>query len=186
MNNSTLDFIFTTRNIPLDKAYKGMISSIENDYEIIIFDTPPAITKPVLSAYLISSGRGEILAPVNGDIFSLDGLCHTNETIVNLNRTFELYGDQEIKLRVVFNKFSERKANNTNFLAKFLTDERFKNKFYRTLIKESQDMVYSINSSKSLFDSSKKMAIKDDIDSLAREIIGLDNLSGNDNYVSKR
>jgi chromosome partitioning protein len=181
MNNSILDFLFTTKNIPLDKAYKTMINSVEQDYDIIIFDTPPAITKPVLSAYLISSGRGEILAPVNGDLYSYEGLGYVADTVEDLCRTYELEGEKAIVLRCCFNKFSERKSNNTQFLAKFLTDPRFKNKFYKTLIKESQDVVYSINSSKSLFETSKKMAVKEDIDSLAREIIGLDGLSGTEN-----
>jgi chromosome partitioning protein len=92
---------FNSKTENIGNFFKNLLGPIEDHYDIIWFDCPPALSKITSSAQAYSS---TIVVPINTDLFSMDGLELTVDSILSLNSKFGI--DPELK--IVINKFDAR------------------------------------------------------------------------------
>ena len=88
-----------TENI--GSLFKKMFHSIEDEYDVIIFDCPPALSKVTAAVHCFVD---MLLLPVNADQFSLEGLQLTLDNLSQLKENFEI----DPKISIVLNKFHGR------------------------------------------------------------------------------
>jgi chromosome partitioning protein len=167
MNNSILDDYFGNHNIPLDKVFKRMLEPLRSDYDLIIFDCPPAINKPNIAAALASD---EIIMPVNPDRYSYGGLRQTVKSIKEINENF----GTDLNMRIIYNKFHERKNASKEYLGKLYADEEYRSMMFSTVIKDSTDISNCINQKTSIFIDGQASTGRSDLDAFAKEILEMD------------
>ena len=107
------------------------------------------------------------------DRFTFEGLKYTTDAIIDINEKFST----EIKLRIVYNKFHERKTSAKEFLGQLYGHSDYKKMMFETVIKESVELTNAINQKTSIFESNRNSDIRKDLDSFAKEVLGLDKLS---------
>lgn len=93
-----LEFTQSGREFLLRDALK----SLHNKYDYIFIDTPPALSILTVNAFTASSG---IIIPMNGDIFSLQGIAQLAETVDKVRQ----YCNPDLKIEgIVLTKFNKR------------------------------------------------------------------------------
>lgn len=167
MNNSMLDQYIGLKNLPLDKIFKKLVDSVRKNYDLIIFDCPPAISKPNIAAAMASD---EVIMPVNPDRFTIEGLKYTMEAINDINKS----NDAHIKLRIVYNKFHQKKKGAKEILGQLYANPTYKQMMYETVISEATEVTNAINQKTSIFFNNRASEIRKDLDSFAREVLGWD------------
>ena len=173
MNNSMLDQYIGIKNLPLDKVFKKIIEGERKNYDLIIFDCPPAISKPNIAAALASD---EVIMPVNPDRFTIEGLKYTMEAINDINKS----NDSQIKLRIVYNKFHQKKKGAKEILGQLYANPVYKKMMYETVISEATELTNAINQKTSIFFNNRTSEIRKDLDSFAREVLGWDKVTNTD------
>lgn len=173
MNNSMLDQYIGIKNLPLDKVFKKIIEGERKNYDLIIFDCPPAISKPNIAAALASD---EVIMPVNPDRFAIEGLKYTMQAINDINKS----NDSHIKLRIIYNKFHQKKKGAKEILGQLYSNPDYKKMMYETVISEATELTNAINQKTSIFFTNRASEIRKDLDSFAREVMGWDKVTNTD------
>lgn len=167
MNNSMLDQYLGIKNIPLDKIFKKMIDKVRKNYDLIIFDCPPAINKPNIAAAIASD---EVIMPVNPDRFTIEGLKYTIDAVNDVNEK----NDTNVALKIIYNKFHQKKKGAKEILGQLYSDELYKSMMYNTVISEATEITNAINQRTSIFFNNRSSEIRNDLDNFAKEVLGID------------
>ena len=89
---------------------KNCLAEVEEDYDYIIIDTPPALNVLTVNAYVAADG---LVIPMAPEILSLLGVSQIRETIDTVRRC---YNSRLRVLGIVLNKFSFRLVLNREVL----------------------------------------------------------------------
>lgn len=89
---------------------KNCLSEVEEDYDYIIIDTPPALNVLTVNAYVAADG---LVIPMAPEILSLLGVSQIRETIDTVRRC---YNSRLRVLGIVLNKFNQRFTLNREVL----------------------------------------------------------------------
>ena len=89
---------------------KNCLSEVEDDYDYIIIDTPPALNVLTVNAYVAADG---LVVPMAPEILSLLGVSQIRETIDTVRRC---YNSRLRVLGIVLNKFNQRFTLNREVL----------------------------------------------------------------------
>ena len=89
---------------------KNCLSEVEEDYDYIIIDTPPALNVLTVNAYVAADG---LVIPMAPEILSLLGVSQIRETIAPVRRC---YNSRLRVLGIVLNKFNQRFTLNREVL----------------------------------------------------------------------
>lgn len=170
IENATLDNIIMLEKYSLERIYNNMIAKLQEIYDLIIIDCPPALGQSVAAATLASD---IILAPLTPEKFSLSGLHITHDEILSLSRK---YG-KKINLKVVLNKFDSRKALSSEVLTTVFNDEIFHPILCKTFIRISQEFPNTIYNKSNIFHTLKNTSAKEDIDLLTKELLDIENIN---------
>lgn len=168
MNNSVLDKVIQIEQGPLQYIFKDVIDKIRNNYDYIIFDCSPAISSTNTAAALASD---RIILPVNPDQFAFEGLKITIEEISKLNNKYKR--SAPLLLNILFNKFDARKSASSDYLRLLMAHDVYKNMTLKTFIRDNTDISNSIRKKLSVFDGTRNSYIREDLDILCKEIMGL-------------
>ncbi len=89
---------------------KNALMEVEDDYDFIIIDTPPALNVLTVNAYVAADG---LIVPMAPEILSLLGVSQIRETIDTVRRC---YNSRLRVLGILLNKFSLRLVLNRDVL----------------------------------------------------------------------
>ena len=89
---------------------KNCLAEVEEDYDYIIIDTPPALNVLTVNAYVAADG---LVIPMAPEILSLLGVSQIRETIDTVRRC---YNSHLRVLGIVLNKFNQRFTLNREVL----------------------------------------------------------------------
>lgn len=170
IENAVLDNFLMLNKFPLDRVYTDLIKEIDQDYDLILIDCPPALGQSVAAATLASD---IIIAPVTPEQFSLSGLKISFEEINTLSSRFK----KNILFKIVLNKFDTRTALSTEVLSTILNHELFKNLICNTFIRNCQEFPNVIYTGSNIFSTLKNTTAKEDIDLFTKEILELNILN---------
>ena len=167
IDNAILDDTILFKNFALDRVYKDPIDSIKAHYDLIIIDCPPALGRSGGAAALAAD---LVLAPSAPDKQCLRGLSMLYKHLKDLSKM--PYG-KEVPLQVVYNRFDSRTNLSKKMLTSLIEHPVFKNILFDTYVRQSQEFANAYANISSIYDQLKSSAAKEDIDSLTREILGI-------------
>lgn len=161
--NSTLDFVITSKNRDLRNFISNYLEQIKKSYDFIIIDCNPSLSPLNIS---IALACDEIVIPVNPDKYSAKGLKKTIEELDRIGREFKHTFDYSL----LFTLFDGREATSQKYLIEYGTN--YRDRLLPTVIKRNADVKNAIDQKKTIFDF-KKAAAREDFDLLARDFLGL-------------
>ena len=164
IENVILDNEIVNKRLPLDKLYHNILSSIENNYDFIFIDCPPTMGQAVTAASLYAD---VILAPLNPDKFSAKGLKILKQEVDSLNRSYH----KNILYRVYLNKFSGKTILSDKAVVSLISDPELEGKVLSTTVQYAQEIPNITDENKNSFSTLKKSLVRDDFDSLTRELL---------------
>lgn len=164
IENAVLDALLMMGRYPLDRVYTDLIAPIKDQYDLILFDCPPALGQSVAAATLASDS---IITPVTPEKFCLSGLKITSQELANLEQNYK----KKIPMRIVLNKYDSRTSLSHEVLTSLVKHPTYGENMYKTYIRVSQDFPNAIARYESIFDTLKTTSAKEDIDLLTREIM---------------
>lgn len=173
IDNASLNNVLLLKKISLERVLKARVEELRKDYDLIIFDCPPALGHLNAAAALASD---EIIAPIFPDKSSLKGLQLSFEELNNLG---EEYG-KKIVIKILLNKFDKRTSLSHDVLSKLLKHETYSNLLLKSYVGTSQEFAKAEATRKTVFDDIKDSTARQDIDLFTREILDLDQI-----YLSK-
>ena len=89
---------------------KNCLAEVEEDYDYIVIDTPPALNVLTVNAYVACDG---LIVPMAPEILSLLGVSQIRETIDTVRRC---YNSRLRVLGIVLNKYNQRLTLNRDVL----------------------------------------------------------------------
>lgn len=168
LNNSRLDLELTQASPNLRDMIRDTLSPIRKNYDLVIFDCPPAINKINLAATCASD---TVIIPVNPDPYAMDGLDFTLAELERINQDFKL----KVNFKIIWNRYDARERLGAVCMHDLAKDARKIKNVLPVVIRVDASLKNSIFDAVSLFDLPKKSAIREDIDQFAREILGIYN-----------
>lgn len=165
--NSTLDFVITSKNRDLRNFISSYLEVIKGSYDFVIIDCNPSLSPLNISIALASD---EIIIPVNPDKYSAKGLKKTIEELERIGREFKHSFDYSL----LFTLYDGREATSQKYLIEYGTN--YKDRLLSTVIKRNADVKNAIDQKKTIFDF-KKASAREDFDLLARDVLGLREMS---------
>jgi chromosome partitioning protein len=167
IENAVLDSALMLGRHPIDKIYINVLEPIRNNYDIIIFDCPPALGHSVAASTLVSDC---VVSPVTPEQFGLSGLKITYDEVELLNKN----NNKNVQMKIILNKFDSRTALSSEVLRTLLNDDVFKSLLCNSLVRSNQEFPNTIFGGTNIYSSLKNTSAKEDIDLVVREILNLD------------
>lgn len=127
---------------------------------------PPSINVLTGSAYLTAD---LIVLPCIPSVFSLESIGLTIETIEKLAEDFEA---PKRNYKIIYNQFNSKRVASQEVLSALLNS--YPNLVYPFYIKESTDVLNSLNAGKSVFELTGAKEVKSDFSSLALSVMGFE------------
>ena len=171
MHNSVLDRFIQIEQMPLDRVFKDQIEKITNDYDYIFFDCSPAISA-VNTAALIASDR--VVIPVIPDKFSMEGLKIAVEETKKADKRFAK--PRETKINIIYNKYDHRKTSSAEYLKSLMSDPHYGPMLFNALIRDNSEISNYIRRCESVFQTTKNLPVREDLDTLCKELMGLESI----------
>lgn len=174
IENAVLDNALMLGRHPVEKIYSQLLEPVLDNYDVIVFDAPPALGYSVAASTMASD---YVIAPVTPEQFGLSGLKITYDEVQVLNKNY----NKDVQMKIVLNKFDSRTALSSAVLRTILNDEIFKKLICNSLVRSNQEFPNTVFEGQNIFSSLKNTSAKEDIDLIVREILELDQA-----YVQKK
>lgn len=150
------------------KYLKKSLSSVEDKYDFIIFDTPPH--NGVLLGNVLMTCNGVVI-PVECDLFGVQGLSDFNETLKEFkedNETLQILGILKVKYKPKQNLTKDLEYNT---LPKYA--ESMGTRVFQTAIRESVKCKEAITSRSRLTEYAPNSTVEQDYSTLTDEILAI-------------
>jgi len=169
LDNARLEPELIHRRVNPRTYYRNLLAPVRDRYDVTIFDLPPDLSH---NTYLTSLYADVICIPTTPDEYSVHGMRLTLGAVESIARE---YPDARPRVLVIWTRFDPREKSALSYIAEnskldgaevlpivIRTDVTFKNAQARA---------------QSVFQLRKRSAAREDIDLLARELVGLRELS---------
>ena len=170
LNNSRLDLELTQSTYNIKDMIRNILEPVRDNYDIVIFDCPPAINKINLSATCASD---TVIIPVNPDPYAMDGLEYTISELNRIKNEFKL----SLNYKIVWNKYDARERLGAVCMHDLAKDKDKIDNVIPVVIRIDATLKNSIFNAVPLFDLPRKSAVKEDIDQFTKEILHLNTWS---------
>lgn len=167
IENAVLDNAIMLDRCPIEKIYTQLLEPVLDNYDVIVFDSPPALGYSVAASTMASD---LIISPVTPEQFGLSGLKITYDEVQLLNKNY----NKEVQMKIVLNKFDSRTALFSEVLRTILNDLIFKDLICNSLVRTNQEFPNTVFEGTNIYNSLKNTSAKEDVDLLVREILQLD------------
>lgn len=154
----------SSSNKNISKVFADIISKAKLNYDIIVIDTPPSLSKTTIAAYTIAD---LILVPICPDKYSMDGLELTMGNIMTLSQEYGINPD----IKLVVNKMDLRSKLAISLLTSLSSSENYKDLLSQSYISTSKNIDNAICSRKYIWDMEFKSQAQEDLLSLCKEIL---------------
>ena len=148
------------------KLLRAKIDQIKKEYGLILIDLPPSINTLTGSAYLTAD---LIVLPCIPSVFALESVGLTIETIEKLAQDFEA---PKRNYKIIYNQFNSKRVASQEVLSALLNS--YSSMVYPFYIKESTEVLNSLNAGKSVFEIKGAKETKTDFTSLALSVMGFE------------
>jgi chromosome partitioning protein len=176
-DNALLDTYLTMREKRVDLLFNGLIDSVKKDYDIILFDCSPSLSL-LNSGVLLSSS--EVIIPQTPDSFSFKSVGNTLKWLRDVTEEYD--SDRSKKVKVFFNKYDHLQTSK-DFLMHAYSEKVLTNFNMKTAVRNCEEIRKKQNVGESIFSSNKKTTIRDDMDSLVKELVDLKQLKASKSLV---
>ena len=166
LNNSRLDIELTQSASNLKDLIRDKISSIREQYDLVIMDCPPAINK-INTA--VTCGSDIIIIPINPDPYAMDGLEFSIAELLRVKKDFKL----NLAYRIIWNRYDARERLGALYMHQITKDEKKFEKILPIVIRTDATLKNAIFDAKTIFELPKRSAIREDIDQFTKEILGI-------------
>lgn len=145
---------------------KNVLSTVEDQYDFIIIDTPPALNILTVNAYVVAN---YLVIPMVPEILSLLGVSQIKETIDTVKK---FYNPELIILGILLTKFNRRTllAREVEELAQSIASQ-LDTEVFRTKIRASVTVAEAPAHGESIFEHSPKSNPSLDYMALIEELI---------------
>lgn len=115
------------RDTPVgDFALKSVLADVREDYDYVLLDCPPALSKLTVNALVAADG---VLVPMQCEYYALEGLVALVDTVKRIKRVINPSLDIEGLLRTMY----DPRNNLSNDVSEQLM-QHFSERLYRTII----------------------------------------------------
>jgi len=135
-------------------------------YDMVVFDCPPTLGSVVCSSMLASD---LVIAPINPDVYSYDGIDIMDKEMKSIKAQF----NKQVQWKILLNKFDSKTILSTSYISDLIKDTKLSPKLLKSVIRTSQEFPNMKKRGKTIYDTFKKTTAKEDIDSLALEIMAM-------------
>jgi chromosome partitioning protein len=162
-DNSSLDFLISSKNRDLRNFISSMIDPIKSKYDFIIIDCNPSLSPINISIALASD---QIIIPVNPDKFSYKGLKKMLDEYDRIGNDYK----KNIDYKLLFTLYDGREQTSQKYLIDY--GSLYQGKLFNTVIKRNSDVKNALDQKKTIFDF-KKAPAREDFDLLAKEVLNV-------------
>lgn len=145
---------------------KEALEQIENSYDYIILDTPPALGILTVNAL---TAADSVIIPAQADVYSLQGIAQLSETISTVRK----YCNPKLKISgILLTRYNARAVLNRNIYD--MMQEQAKNldtKLFKTSIREAVAVREAQISQTSIFDYALKANVTEDFQNFINELL---------------
>lgn len=167
IENIGLDPTIIIARIPLEIAFAQLIEQIKDNYDLILFDCPPAIGASVTAAILSSN---IIIAPIIPAKYAEKAL----EIILNELKTIKRNYKRNIPLKILLNNFDNRKSRSHQTLSTVMSNPVYRDQMLQSFVRTSQTFENVLEEQETIFDNTRWTVEKEDIDLITREILNIE------------
>ena len=171
IDNAEIDAIIKYKNIDISKIYRNILSPVINDYDIIVFDCPPAFTETVACAVLASD---LIICPVTPSEFSFTTGIETSFKLIDRAVSDT---DKKVDKKILLNKFQKNRLKSLHTLNALMSNDKYKSIVFKGWVSNSQNFENVLGNksnnipSKSIFEISSIKKEQEEILHIAQEIL---------------
>ncbi len=166
LENSTIETVLANnRKINVQKAISGYLEELKPYYDYIIIDCAPGFSGINTAATCASD---LIIIPAAPDRYGIDGVSKTVTELKEIQKNYDI----SIDLKILLNRYDARKKLSVSQLLKLQT--QYSENLLACYIRENSEIPNATARGLSVFEMPKRITpAKEDLDVLAREIMGL-------------
>lgn len=168
LDNARLEMELLGRRENPRLFYRNLFAPVRDNYDLVIFDLPPDLSH---NTYLSSLFADIICVPATPDEYSVYGMKLTLSSLEDLKKE---YPDLNHEVLVVWTKYDGREKSASRYISDL--QDLGSARVMPFIIRSDITFKHAQAQGKSVFDFKRKSNAKEDMDILARELIGLNDL----------
>ena len=170
LENARLEMELIHRKKNPASYYEKLFAPVRGSYDIVIIDLPPDLSH---NTYLSSIFADVICIPTNPDEYSVHGMKLTLSSIEGIQEEF---GKRSQDVWVIWSKYDPREKSSLHFIADI--GDVSPARILPTVVRTDVTFKNAQQSAKSVFELGKRSNAREDVDSLARELLGFQEFFG--------
>lgn len=168
--NLQLDHFLSNHNFNPGKFFSNIFKPVEDKYDFIVLDCPPALNKITFYAAFFANTN---IIPLNADADSLDGVVMTVSELIKIEKEFSNSGSK-VNYNIIFNKYDAREKLSLTIMGEVAQNPLLKDNLMPVVIRVNTAFKNTKADGEHIYDI-KKSTAKEDLLSLVAELSGISN-----------
>jgi len=165
LENARLEMELVNRKKNPQTFYRSLFAGVRDAYDVTILDLPPDLSH---NTYLSSLFADTVCIPTNPDEYSVQG---TRMTLASLEGLAEEYENLKQEILIIWTKYDAREKNALEYIQQLKPPPHAR--VLPVVIRTDVSYKNAQALGKSVFQLPRKSCAREDVDILARELIGL-------------
>ena len=163
--NSAIELFLSGRSINYSNYFNSVLKEVFDDYDLIVIDCPPSVTKSTTCAACFCDIS---LIPLNADMDSFDGVVMSVAEINRLGNDF----DKNIPYKIVFNKYDAREKLSLSIMSNIAQHDELKDNLLSVVIRTDTGFKNTKAAKNFIYDLTRSVA-KEDCYMLIKDLLGI-------------